>query len=179
MTGWYIFDFVVSFRKLASFTLYMSDYFNPIIGNIGRILKSHSVMSTMCAQHWVVAVELDQYSKEEIIFWRKIESSVKSWHCFLTKTPQIFAYSDTMRHGVWIGRFSRQRASLPSALGSEQNFQEFNLKRISGNRFCCRMIRSHFRRYSCEIVHRQPSGRKDSWDSSGVVDLWMLFVGTF
>ena len=27
-------------------------------------------MSTVCAQHWDAAVELDQYSKEEIIFWR-------------------------------------------------------------------------------------------------------------
>ena len=57
------------------------------------------VMSTMCAQHWNVLVELDQYSKEEIIFWRKNVSSVKSWHCFLTKTPQIFAYSDASATG--------------------------------------------------------------------------------
>ena len=56
-------------------------------------------MSTMCAQHWDAAVELDQYSKDEILFWRKNLSSVKSRHYFLTKTPHIFAYSDASATG--------------------------------------------------------------------------------
>ena len=91
---------MVSARHLASFTLYMSDYFNRLDHRkyIARILKSNCVMSTMCAQHWDAHVEMHQYSKEEIIFWRKNVSSVKSWHCLLTKTPQI-AYSDASATG--------------------------------------------------------------------------------
>ena len=94
-------DFVVSARHFASFTLYMSDYFNRLDHRkyIAIILKSHCVMSTMCTQHGDALVELDQYSKEEIVFWRNNVSSVKSWHCFLTKTPQIFAYSDASATG--------------------------------------------------------------------------------
>ena len=67
-------DFVVSARHLASFTLYITEYFNRLDHRkyIARILKSQCVMSTMCAQHWDVLVELDQHSKEEIIFWRKM-----------------------------------------------------------------------------------------------------------
>ena len=60
-------DFVVSAPKLASFTgQFIST--GTIIGNIARIMTRHCVMSTVCAQHWDAAVELDQYSKEQIIF---------------------------------------------------------------------------------------------------------------
>ena len=68
-------DILVSAPKLASFTGQIIST-GPIIGNIARILTRHCVMSTMCAQHWDAAVELDQYSKEEIIFWRNSHDSV-------------------------------------------------------------------------------------------------------
>ena len=74
-------DFVVSARKLASFTGQIISI-GPIIGNIAM----QNTDQTLRNVHHVCPV------------WgrnRRIEPTFdKSRQCFLTKTPHIFAYSD-------------------------------------------------------------------------------------
>ena len=44
-------DFVVSARKLASFSGQVIST-SPVVGNISRIMTRHCIMSTLFAQHW-------------------------------------------------------------------------------------------------------------------------------
>ena len=43
----------------------------PVVGNISRIMTRHCPMSSACAPYWDAFSELDQYTKDEIIFWKE------------------------------------------------------------------------------------------------------------
>ena len=52
-------------------------------------------MSILCALHWDAVIELDQYTKDEIVFWKDSIPFVKSRYRFLDKKPHVFGYSGT------------------------------------------------------------------------------------
>ena len=62
-------DFVLSARKLASFTGQIIST-APVSGNISRIMTRHCIMSTISAQHWGSEVKMDSYCIEELYFWK-------------------------------------------------------------------------------------------------------------
>ena len=91
-------DFVISARKLASFTGQIIST-SPVSGNISRIMTRHCVMSTLSVQHWDERIRLDEYCVEELCFWRTNLNSLKVRNCFLTHKPQCFVYSDASATG--------------------------------------------------------------------------------
>ena len=64
---------MVSGRSLASFTGQIIST-GPAVGNIGRIMTRHCVLSTLCNDRWDTDFHLDDYCQEELHFWKK-----KSW----------------------------------------------------------------------------------------------------
>ena len=65
--------FQVSARELASFTGQIIST-GPVVGNIGRIMSRHCVLSTVCRDNWDSISRLDDYCEEELYFGRKIWS---------------------------------------------------------------------------------------------------------
>ena len=63
------FDFVLSARKLASFTGPIIST-APVSGNIYRIMTRHCNMSTLSAKHCYSKVKMDPYYTEELNFWK-------------------------------------------------------------------------------------------------------------
>ena len=51
-------DFKVSARELASFTG-QNISTGPVVGNIGRIMTRHCVLSTLCKDNWDAIFHLD------------------------------------------------------------------------------------------------------------------------
>ena len=62
-------DLKVSARELASFTGQIIST-GPVVGNIGRIMTRHYVLSTLCRDNWDSVFRLDDYCKEELYFWK-------------------------------------------------------------------------------------------------------------
>ena len=60
-------NFMVSARSLASFTGQIIST-GPVVGNIGRIMTRHCVMSTLCNDLWDTKFYLDDYCQEELYF---------------------------------------------------------------------------------------------------------------
>ena len=56
-------DFKVSTRELASFTGQIIST-RPVVGNIGRIMTRHCVLSTLCKDNWDSIFHLDDYCKD-------------------------------------------------------------------------------------------------------------------
>ena len=56
-------DFKVSARELASFTGQIIST-GPVVGNIGRIMTRHCVLSTLCKDNWDSIFHLDDYCKD-------------------------------------------------------------------------------------------------------------------
>ena len=56
-------DFKVSIRELASFTGQIIST-GPVVGNIGRIMTRHCVLSTLCKDNWDSIFHLDDYCKD-------------------------------------------------------------------------------------------------------------------
>ena len=56
-------DFKVSTRELASFTGQIIST-GPVVGNIGRIMTRHCVLSTLCKDNWDSIFHLDDYCKD-------------------------------------------------------------------------------------------------------------------
>ena len=50
-------DFQVSARELASFTGRIIST-GPVVGNIGRIMTRHCVLSTLCRDNWIILYPL-------------------------------------------------------------------------------------------------------------------------
>ena len=63
-------DFKVSARELASFTSQIIST-GPVVGNIGRIMTRHYVLSTFCKDNWDSIFRLDDYCKEGLYFWKE------------------------------------------------------------------------------------------------------------
>ena len=79
-------NFKLSARELISTA--------PVVGNIGRIMTRHRVMSTLCVDSWVSVFRLDAYCKEELFFWKDNLVNLKSRNCFVSKDPSYFDYAD-------------------------------------------------------------------------------------
>ena len=53
----------------------------------------------VCAPYWDAFLELDQYKKDEIIFWKEKNDFVKSRFCFLDRKVHVFGFSDARANG--------------------------------------------------------------------------------
>ena len=86
-------DLKVSARELASFTGQIIST-GPVVGNIGRIMTRHCVLSTLCKDNWDSVFRLDDYCKEELYFWKDNMVNINTRYCFVSKDPSYFVYSD-------------------------------------------------------------------------------------
>ena len=91
-------DFKISARELASFTGQIIST-APAVGNIGRIMTRHCVMSTLCVDKWDSVFCLDDYCREELDFWKDNLINLNSRNCFVSKYLNYFVYSDASATG--------------------------------------------------------------------------------
>jgi hypothetical protein len=91
-------DYVISARQLSSFTGKIIST-GAVVGNVSRIMTRHCSMSIVAAQDWDSAFKLDQYSVNEIEFWRENLSAANVRHCFTNNAPHCFIYSDASGTG--------------------------------------------------------------------------------
>lgn len=89
---------MISARCLASFTGQIVST-GPVVGNASRIMTRHCSMSSACAPYCDALLELDQYTKDEIIFWKENIDFVKSRFCFFDRKPHVFGFSDASATG--------------------------------------------------------------------------------
>ena len=89
---------MISARCLDSFTGQIVST-GPVVWNVSRIMTRHCSMPPSCAPYWDSLLELDQYTKDEIIFWKKNIDFVKSRFCFLDRKPHVFGFSDASATG--------------------------------------------------------------------------------
>ena len=130
-------DFKISARDLASFTGQIIST-APVVGNIGRIMTRHFVMSTLCVDKWDSLFCLDEYCREEVNFWKDNLINLNSRNCFVSKDPNYFVYSDASAtgggafidfnndfvcHKVWT-----ENESLQSSTWKELSVIEFSLQ---------------------------------------------------
>ena len=90
--------FLVSARSLASFTGQIIST-GPVVGNIGRIMTRHCVMSTLCSDRWDTEFYLDDYLQEELYFWKTNLININTRYCFAYTCPSSFVYSDASATG--------------------------------------------------------------------------------
>ena len=83
-------EFVISARCLLSCT---------VVGSVSRIMTRHCCITSTCAPYWDAFLGLDQYMKDEIIFWKENIDFVKSWVCFLDRKVHVFGFSDAKATG--------------------------------------------------------------------------------
>ena len=91
-------NFKVSARELASFTGQIIST-GPVVGNIGRIMTIHCVLSTLCRDNWDSISRLDDYCKAELYFWKENMVNINTRYCFVSKAPNYFVYSDASATG--------------------------------------------------------------------------------
>ena len=88
----------MSARVLASFTRQMISA-GPVVGNIGRIMTRHCVLTTLCKDNWDSVFRLDDYCKEQLYFWKDNMVTINTRYCFVSKDPSYFVYSDASATG--------------------------------------------------------------------------------
>ena len=130
-------NFLVSARTLASFTGQIIST-APVVGNIGRIMTRHCVMSTLCSDRWDTEFYLDDYCQEELYFWKTNLVNINNRYCFAYTCPSSFVYSDASAtgcgsvigfnseyvcHKMWTGS-----ESLQSSTWRELSVIEFSLQ---------------------------------------------------
>ena len=130
-------SFKLSAGELASFTGQIIST-APVVGNIGRIMTRHYVMSTLCINNWDSVIWLDDYCKEELFFWKDNLINLNSRYCFVSKDTSYLVYSDAnatgggafidfnndfVRHKEWT-----VNESLQSSTWRELSVIEFSLQ---------------------------------------------------
>ena len=93
-------EFLISARCLASFTGQIIST-GPLVWSVSRIMTRYCPMSSACAPYWDTLLELDQYRKDEIIFWKENIDFFLSpgLICFLARKRQVFGFSDASASG--------------------------------------------------------------------------------
>ena len=91
-------EFVISATCLASFTGQIIST-GPVVGSVSSIMTRHCSMSSACAPYWDAFLGLDQYTKDEIIFWKENIDFVKSRFCSLDRKRHVFGFSDASASG--------------------------------------------------------------------------------
>ena len=81
----------MSARELAPFRGQIIST-GPVVDNIGRIMSRHCVLSTLCKDNWDSVFRLDDYSKEELYFWKDNMVDINTRYCSVTKGPSYFVY---------------------------------------------------------------------------------------
>ena len=72
----------------------------PVVGNIGRIMTRHCVLTTLCKDNWDSVFRLDDYCKEQLYFWKDNMVTINTRYCFVSKDPSYFVYSDGVVPGI-------------------------------------------------------------------------------
>lgn len=90
--------FRISARSLASFTGQIIST-STVTQNISRIMTRHCSMTIATSQFWDIPFELDDYCKEEILYWNENLPLLQSRSCFVNKGPHILIYSDASSTG--------------------------------------------------------------------------------
>ena len=60
-------------------------------------------MSSACSPYLDAILELDQYTKDGIIFWKENIDFVKSRFCFMDRKPHVFGFSNASASGCGAG----------------------------------------------------------------------------
>ena len=92
---------VMSARQLASFVGKIIST-GAVVGNVSRIMTRHCSMSIVVAQDWDSPFKLDQYSVDEVNFWRVNLENANIRYCFSNSLPNCFVYSDASGTGAHI-----------------------------------------------------------------------------
>ena len=114
-------DFEVSARELASFTGQILSI-GPVVGNIGRIMTRHCILSTLCRDKWDSISHLDDYCKEELYFWKENMVNIKTRYCFVSKVRQCYWRWNNYRLQQWF--------CVPQNVVGEQERWKFNVSVI-------------------------------------------------
>ena len=88
----------MSARQLASFVDKIISI-GAVVGNVSRIMTRHCSMSIVAAQDWDSPFKLDQYSVDEVNFWRVNLENANIRYCFSNSLPNCFVYSDASGTG--------------------------------------------------------------------------------
>ena len=83
----------ISARQLSSFVgKVMSTC--PVTGNLPRITTRHCQMTVAIAEHWDTPMILDEYCKDEIVFWKNNNIHLRNFkNCFVFRKPQKVTFS--------------------------------------------------------------------------------------
>ena len=121
-------NFKLCARELASFTGQIIST-APVVGNIGRIMTRHWVMSTLCVDSWDSVFCLDDYCKEELFCWKDNLINLNCRNCFVSKDPSYFVYSDASATGG--GAFIDFNNDFVSQrVDSERKLAELNMEGV-------------------------------------------------
>ena len=83
----------ISARQLSSFVgKVMSTC--PVTGNLPRITTRHCQMTIAIGEHWDTPMILDEYCKDEIVFWKNNIHLCNFKNCFVFRKPQKVTFSD-------------------------------------------------------------------------------------
>lgn len=83
----------IAARQLSSFVgKVMSTC--PVTGNLPRITTRHCQMTIAIAEHWDTPMILDEYCKDEIVFWKNNIHLRNFKNCFVFRKPQKVTFSD-------------------------------------------------------------------------------------
>ena len=66
----------------------------PVTGNLSRITTRHCQMTIAIAEHWDTPMILDEYCKDEIVFWKNNIHLRNFKNCFVFRKPQRVTFSD-------------------------------------------------------------------------------------
>ena len=74
---------------------------NNFYWSCGGEYKSYydATLPSACAPYWDAFSELDQYTKDENIFWKENIDFVKSKFCFFVRKRHMFGFSDASASG--------------------------------------------------------------------------------
>ena len=141
--------FLVSARSLASFTGQIIST-GPVVGDIGRIMTRHCVMSTLCSDVGIPSFISTITVRKNCIFGKQILSNTR--YCFANTCPGSFVYSDASATGCGavIGfnneyvchRMWTDSESLQSSTWRELCVIEFSLQSFAPvlERIACQMV---------------------------------------
>ena len=179
-------NFLVSARTLASFTGQIIST-APVVGNIGRIMTRHCVMSTLCSDRWDTEFYLDDYCQEELYFWKTNLVNINNRYCFAYTCPSSFVYSDASAtgcgsvigfnseyvcHKMWTGSESLQSSTWRELSAIEFSLQSFapvlkgsHVKWFTDNQAAARIVEVGSMKLE---LHRMARGIFDICVQSGI-----------
>ena len=128
-------DYVMSARQLASFVSKIIST-GAVVGNVSRIMTRHCSMSIVAAQDWDSPFKLDQYSVDEINFWRVNLENANTRYCFSNSLPNCFVYSDASGTGCGAHMALNHELICHNMWTEEETGKSSTLEGVICNRIC-------------------------------------------